>query len=418
MKKTSNIFYLTFLALPLAFVGIPIYLNIADFYAKKFGLNLVLIGSLLAFVRILDALQDPFIGYFSDYLCGKKIARQQIISFSSLALAAFFYLVFNPPQSIDSTIAAIWFTGSLAMTYLCFNFAVINFEAAIAISAKDDQERVTLNSLKEFLGLIGMIFAFIIPGILSEFFDSKQQNYFFLSLVFISLILLSNLLFLGIKEESQQVERKFYKPKFKEILGDKKFIFFLLIFFLNSVAVSLPAANMSFYVSDVLQSAQNIPWFLTTYFISACLFIPLWRMLFNKIGIIRSWMFSIAGAVTTFAFAYFLNSKNSQYFYLICLLSGIFLGADLIAAPSLMAKICEQKERLVSSYFSLWNFFGKIGLMVSASGSLIILGFFHYQPGNPINENLNQLSFFYAALPCLIKIAVAALLLKFKKYEN
>lgn len=413
MKKTA-IFYLAFLALPLAFVGIPIYLNIADFYAQKFGLNLVLIGSLLAFIRFFDAIQDPFIGYYSDVLCGKKISRRSIIIFFSSFLAVGFYLVFNPPQLATQIAAAIWFTLSLSITYLCFNFVIVNFESMIALLARDDEERIKFNSLKEFLGVVGMILAFLIPGILAKFFD-QQQNYFYLSLIFVLLILCAILLQFLKNKNRQSIAVIAYKPDFNLVIKDKKFLAFLGIFLLNSISVSLPAANMNFYVRDVLQAEENIAWFLTTYFTAACLFIPLWRFLFSKFGIINSWIISIIGAVATFGFAYFLDAQNSQFFFIICLLSGIFLGADLIAAPAIMAQITSKKNHLVSSYFSLWNFFSKMGLMLAASGSLIILGFFNYHPGNAIDDNLNHLSILYAAAPCFIKISVAALLLKFKK---
>jgi len=413
---------LTFLALPLSFVGIPIYLNIADFYAQKFGLSLVLIGAILAFIRIFDAASDLAIGYYSDFLSSRKISRKKIIIFFGSLLCVGFFFTFNPPLAISQNMAVVWFFITLTLTYSCFNFVIINFEALIALLAKDDKERISLNSKKEFLGLVGMIFAFIIPGIFLQIMHlDGQQSYFYLSLVFIALMVLA---MLSLRKNSlvNNVAQTPAKLNFSAIFGDKKFLSFLLIFLLNSIAVSLPAANMNFYVRDVLMSPQNIPWFLTTYFVSAGIFIPMWRYFFNNFGIIKSWIFSISGAILTFASAYFLDASHANYFYAICLFSGIFLGADLIAVPAILAKITQEKSEMVSSYFSLWNFCGKMGLMIAASGSLIVLGFYGYQPGNlTVNleaQNLNLIAFFYAALPCFIKIAVIILLLKFRKYEN
>ena len=118
MKKLE-IFNAAFLALPLSFISIPIYLNIADFYSQKFGLSLVIIGTLLAFVRIFDALQDPFIGYYSDFLSSKKIARENIIRLFSLLLCLSFFLVFNPPFFTNKFSIITWFVVSLCCTYLC-----------------------------------------------------------------------------------------------------------------------------------------------------------------------------------------------------------------------------------------------------------------------------------------------------------
>ncbi|MDX2082401.1 MAG: MFS transporter [Rickettsiales bacterium] len=424
--KKSQIFFLSFLALPLAFVGIPIYLNISDFYAQKFQLSLTLIGILLIFIRVVDALQDPLIGYFSDYLARKKISRQKIISVSALFLVLSFYLVFNPPLFLNKNLAITWFFITLIFTYSFFNFTIINFEALIAIIAKDDRERIIINSCKEFLGLIGMILAFILPTILVQnLAQSDQQNYHVLSLTFAVLIVLAVLFFLPkiqIDNEnlSQKISASFSKKiTFLAVWRDQKFLFFLLIFLVNSIAVSLPAANLNFYIREVLNSEKNLGWFLSIYFLSACFFIPIWKILFNKIGVIKLWILSISFSVLTFFLAYFLDNQTWQYFYFVCFFSGIFLGCDLIAPPIILAQIISSKKELASSYFSMWNLVAKLGLMIAASTSLIVLGFFGYQPENWSQNlawrDLNLIAFFYALLPCILKIITILLLKKWQK---
>ncbi|MBM5782210.1 MAG: MFS transporter, partial [Pelagibacterales bacterium] len=183
-----NIF-LTFLALSLSFVGIPIYVNISDFYARKFGISLIVIGLVLAIVRFIDSIQDPFIGKLSDNLSQKNISRKITISISGIFLCLFFYFVFNPPQNISQNLAILWFIVTLSATYFCFNFIFINFESIIAINSKNDQERVILNSFKEFFGILGMILAFTIPTILAKYYESEKvyQNF---SLIFVFLLII------------------------------------------------------------------------------------------------------------------------------------------------------------------------------------------------------------------------------------
>lgn len=427
MSKLQTFFF-SFLALPLAFVGIPIYLNISDFYARKFDISLTIIGILLIFIRIIDALQDPLIGYFSDSLSQKKFSHKKIIYLSSSLLCVAFYLVFNPPESLDRNLSVLWFSCSLIATYTCFNFTIINFESLAAILAKDDQQRIALNSCKELFGMIGMIFSFSLPAILVRFFHLDSDNvYTALSLAFTSLILLATFGFfrkVNIKEDPS-AHLQTSKIKFFEIFHDKKFLVFLGIFFLNGVAVSLPAANLNFYVHDVLRAQENLGWFLSLYFISACCFIPLWKYLATRFGMIRSWIFSILGSITTFSFAYFLAPDNADYFYLVCIFSGAFLGADLIIPPAILAKIaCSKKETIfrspnnfgISSYFSWWNLTTKMSLMIAASSSLIFLGLSGYKPGSlPAGTATISISFFYALLPCILKILTIFGLLHFVK---
>ncbi len=402
-----QIFFFSFLALPLSFVGIPIYLNVSDFYARKFEINLATIGILLIFIRIIDVVQDPLIGYLSDLLSQKKIGRKKIICTSSTLLCFAFYLVFNPPESLGKNLSILWFCGSLIATYTCFNFTIINFESLAAIFAKNDQERIALNSSKEMFGVIGMIFAFLLPTILVSFFLlDAAYVYPVFSFAFAALMLLASFgFFRKIKIEKEFLEiNPTAKIKFLEILRDKKFLVFLAIFFLNAVAVSLPAANLNFYINDILHRPENLGWFLSIYFISACVFIPFWKYCATKFGMIRSWIFSISGSVLTFSFAYFLTSENADYFYLVCFFSGAFLGADLIMPPAILAKITSAKKEMISSYFSWWNLTAKMSLMIAASSSLIVLGLSGYKPGLSAPEGVISISFFYALLPCVLKI--------------
>jgi Na+/melibiose symporter-like transporter len=182
------------------------------------------------------------------------------------------------------------------------------------------------------------------------------------------------------------------------------------------VAVSLPAANLNFYVRDVLQSSENLGWFLSIYFISACCFIPLWKYSAKSIGMIKSWILSISGSVLTFSFAYFLTAENADYFYLVCFFSGACLGADLIMPPVILAKITSAKKDMISTYFSLWNLTTKASLMIAASSSLIFLGLSGYKPGSLMPEtSASSIQFFYALLPCILKILTIFNLIRFAK---
>ncbi len=412
--KNRDVFFLTFIALPLSFVGIPIYLNIADFYARKFAINLATIGLLLLVVRIFDFLQDPFIGALSDRLSNGKISRRKIIRIAAIFLVIGFFLLFNPPYFLNEIAASVWFFVTLFFTYLSFNFISINFESAVARIANNDSERVKLNSVKEFFGLIGMILAFLLPGIFQQFFvEFHHLSHLFLALIFALLLGFGVVFF-----KAENVAKNISKPKFSLIFKDVNFRYFALIILLNSLAVSLPAANMNFYVRDVLQANKILPWSLSIYFLSACFFLVFWKKFFARFGIIPVWKFAIFGSILTFSGAYFLDNSSANFFYLICLFSGIFLGADLIAVPAILAKITNKKIELTSSYFSLLSLLSKIGLTIAASGSLIFLGYFGYNPNNVLPQNLWAISFFYAALPCFFKLIVIALIHKFQKYEN
>ena len=53
------------LQLPLAMAALPVVLNVAHYYGEVLKLSLALIGPILIVSRIIDAVQDPILGYIS-----------------------------------------------------------------------------------------------------------------------------------------------------------------------------------------------------------------------------------------------------------------------------------------------------------------------------------------------------------------
>lgn len=409
LSKSQIICY-SLLAFPLSFVGLPIYMNISNFYAREFGLSLTVIGLALIFVRLIDIIQDIFVGYASDIVASKGISRRRIIYYSSILLAISFFYLFNPPQFIAAS-ALLWFIVILVLTYTFFNFAVINYEAIAAIISNNDKQRISINSAKEFMGLLGFLVAAIVPFI---FID--KDGYLILSLAFALLILLIAFLALPrLKIASQNKEKAKAQVKITVAMKNKGFLFFMVIFLVNSLAVSFPSATIIFYVEDVLQQKDKFGLFLAIYFFSAISFIYFWKVLAQKFDKIKIWILSIVGSVITFIFAFIIGADNSWAFYLVCFFSGIFLGPDLITPPVIVASQVNKNNNEASSYFALYNMVSKIGLMLASSVSLLILGWYGYQPGSNNSQGVETIACVYALIPSLLKLIVIFLLIKYQK---
>ena len=104
----KNIFNYAVLAIPLAFVGLPIYINVSDFYVRHFEINIAFLAIIILVVRLLDALQEPFLGLLSDYLIKKNISHKKIIYVSASFLALSFFALFNPPNFTNPSLILLW----------------------------------------------------------------------------------------------------------------------------------------------------------------------------------------------------------------------------------------------------------------------------------------------------------------------
>jgi len=153
--------------------------------------------------------------------------------------------------------------------------------------------------------------------------------------------------------------------------------------------------------------------FLLLYFISGAAFMPLWVHLAEQFGKEKAWMMSMILAVFAFIWAFFLGAGDGYQYGIICLLSGMALGADLSLPPSILADriTSEKKEADATQYYALLAFIPKIAVAVVSGVSFLILGEFGFEAGaeNSV-EALNAMAFLYALIPCLIKLSAAALL--------
>ena len=176
-KKLTNLdlFSYGILGLPLGFIGLPLYVYLPKFYAENYGVSLVSLSVLLLMTRIIDTVQDPFIGWFSDHLnrLYKKSMRRQIICISIPLLCLAFLLLLFPA---DFASPLLWIGFFLILTYTTYSFLSINYYTIAAEITSSYHEQTKLVSSREGLALIGISLGSIVPAALISVFDSNMAH--------------------------------------------------------------------------------------------------------------------------------------------------------------------------------------------------------------------------------------------------
>ena len=111
------LFGYSILALPLAMAALPIYVHVPKYYATTLGAPLAWVGLILFAARLLDAVQDPLLGYLSDHAAGgRRWGRFALILFGVPVLAVGFVALFQPP--VAGAAAVSWLlAGSFVIVY-------------------------------------------------------------------------------------------------------------------------------------------------------------------------------------------------------------------------------------------------------------------------------------------------------------
>lgn len=437
MKRLSRraLFAYGLFGLPLALVALPVYVYVPQFYSDRFGLSLTAIGAALLLARLFDAFLDPAIGYWLDRVRRRassgsgfpgdtRAGYSGAILLALPALAFGFIALFHPPE-LASDQPLVWFVAALLLVYAGFSIATIAHQSWGAGLSSVIGERSRVTATREACALVGVILAAVMPVWLSLGW---------LSLTFIVTLLAGSAVLLihaprprpsalfstdatltghaAATHEPASATANFVSA-FAHVLRNRPFRWLFAVYIINGIAAAIPATLFLFFARDKLQLGDQAGLFLVLYFVAAAASMPLWVTLARRLGEARAWMIGMFLSIAAFVWVIELSAGDGTAFGVICVLSGLALGADLALPPALLAGVIGhaghdgQRE---GSYFGAWNWATKINLALAAGISLPLLEALGYTPAATDAAGLQALSIGYAVLPCFLKLMAAALL--------
>ena len=390
------------LGLPLAAAALPVYVHLPNLYGGLLGMNLALLGAVLLAARLADAFVDPLLGALADRLQRPRL----LIAVGVVLLVAGLAAVFNPPGALWW-----WLAAALVPVYLGYSLASIAFQSWGALLGETPHERTRVAAWREGFGLAGVVLASVAPTLLATRMDQGLARFSLLLAVCATLCAAVTLLRAPRPARAPAREAlslaalaaPFANPRFGPLFA---------AFIANGIASALPATLVLFFVSDALQAPQLAGAFLAAYFLAGAASLPLWLALARRLGKRKAWFASMAASVAAFAGALALGPGDIAGFVAVCLLSGFALGGDLALPPAMLADAIRARadEPRAGAYFGLWNFATKLNLALAAGLALPLLAAAGYVPG--AGAALGALYFAYCLLPCVLKLAAAAILLK------
>ena len=392
------------LGLPLAMAMLPIYVLVPNFYAADLGLGLALTGTVLFLARLLDTVQDPWLGHFID----RRSPRgwSMLLAGAAIALSMAMAALLMPPGGLGRSGLAVWLGALLALTYTVHSLVNITYLAWGARLSDQPGIRIRVTAWREGAGLLGVVLASVLPSVLAAQYGMGVALATFAGAFAVLLCAGTTVLLLAAPTPIRGA-RAAAAGSWRLPLRNRAFRRLAGVYFLNAVAVAIPATLALFFITDRLQLPSLTGLFLALYFISGALGLPLWTRLADRLGKRCSWRIGMLTGCAAFVWAVLLEPGSAVAYAGVCVMSGLALGADLSLPPALLADIIPTEERdATAAYFGLWSFLAKLALAL-AGLALPLLAFTDYQPGSPAGWNL---ALVYAGLPCLLKLLAARLL--------
>jgi glycoside/pentoside/hexuronide:cation symporter, GPH family len=395
------------LGLPLAFVTLPLYVVLPQYYATHHGVNLAVLGALLLGARFTDAVADPLMGRWADQLLSHAQAAWKTLALASAILAIAFYALFSPPAALSMNGRIVWCGAVLVVTYLSYSAITLIHQAwGVRLAGHNSARQAHFIAWREGQALVGVLLASALFGLA----DIHITTVVLAASLVIALGLLGHTGTLMQAQSANTSSRQhslflpFRTRDFRRLLG---------VYLVNGIAGSIPATLVLFFIEDRLQAPQHQAFFLSCYFLAAVLAMPLWLYAAKALGLARTWFMGMALTIAVFAGASQLGAGDIAAYTLVCLLSGAALGADLSMPSSLLTRVIDraghhgQAEGL---YLGWWHFATKLNLALAAGLALPLLALWGYKPGQHSEPALAALSLAYCLLPCALKCLAAVLL--------
>ena len=403
--QTSDGLRYGFMGLPLAFVALPLYVHLPNYYATEFGLSLALLGALLLAARMFDAITDPILGRITDHCFSVSNRRVLLVATFASALLVLGMMGLWFPL-VGAAQLPLWLLLGLLVTYTAYSQLQISHQSWAARLGGSEGWRTRIVAWREGYALVGVVLASVLPSVVGW---SGWLTVFTVAIV---------LGLYGWSRALQPTRAAITAPPASMLLPWQRPLFkkLMVVFVISGMASAMPATLVLFFIQDLLQARAWEPLFLSLYFVSAAASMPLWVRAVRHMGLARAWLGGMLLAVATFVWAGTLGAGDVVAFAVICALSGLALGADLAIPTAMLAGIIGQHKdqgHAEGAYFGWWNLASKLNLALAAGVALPMLGLLGYTPGLSSPEGLQALTVAYAVLPCVLKLIAAVALYRF-----
>ena len=216
----------------------------------------VFIAGVLAVGRIIEAFDDPIIGWWSDRTRSRWGRRLPFVFFSTPFYALFFALLWFTPAGGASFVNAIYIFIVLELFFLANTFSGGPYESLLPEIARTHRDRMSVVAWQFYFGILGAVLGLVLSGLIKDAFGFKVMG----AIVAVSALTFRYVGLRGVwrlaPRETPPAQIKL-KAAFTATLRNKQFLYFLPTFVFFQLAVTMVIAWLPFFVAEVLEERNG-----------------------------------------------------------------------------------------------------------------------------------------------------------------
>ncbi len=413
---------LVFYALPgfaLAVPTIPVYVYLPTFYAEFLGLGLAVTGATLLIARLFDVITDPLIGTLSDRFQFPWGRRKPWIIAGALLAGLGLVQLLMPSSNPEPSYLLTW----AIVLYLGWTMVAVPFTAWGAELSRDYHERARITGAREGAMILGILIAGGLPAAASAMGRSESDGLAAAAWLAIAIGLPTIALLVWLVPDQGQLPSSQLKQPIQplkalhSIIKNGPFVRLLSGWFVNGLANGFPAVLFPLYLQYCLEADATMRGiFIGVYFLAGVIAIPAWVSLSRRFGKHRIWCASMLMACLTFIWVPLLSPGDFVLFFIVCIITGFALGADLSLPPAMQADVIDfdalkTGQNRAGTFFALWSMGTKFALAGAVGIAFPLLSWLGFQTGiNNTPEALLALAVIYAFIPTVLKVGAIMLI--------
>ncbi len=401
--------------LPLAVLGLPLYVYLPSFYAETLGVGLTAVGAALLLARVWDVVSDPLVGIWSDHTNLPFGRRRGMMLLGAPVVMVSVYALFVPSQSVGASYLLLW----SVVVYLGWTMITLPYSAWGAELSEEYHQRTRITAVREGFALGGTVLALTLPALFALEVPSQSAMKLLSTLVLVLLPFSLLLAVLVMPEPRRHLVFPAWRTGLRVVLKNRPFIRLFAAYVLNGMANGIPATLFILFVTHVLQTRDLVGPLLVLYFLAGVAALPLWLRIARRFNKHRVWAASMLWASAVFVWVPFLSEGDAGLFIVICILSGLSLGVDMALPASMQADVVDHDQRLggggrTGLFFGLWGMGTKLALALAVGVSFPLLDMAGFKAtGDNSDQALLALSLLYGLLPVMVKLFAVRLVWNF-----
>lgn len=364
-----------------------------------------LLGILLGVGRVLEALDDPIIGYLSDKTKSRCGRRFPYIFFGAPLVALSFYLLWTPPQTSTTTLNAVYFFVTLQFFFLTYTIVSAPYEGILPEIAKKSADRVSTSAWRVLFGVIGAAVGLVGSSLIIHWFGFPAMG---VILGIIGLVAFWIAIF-GIRKRlttSKDVAQINLYSALAATLKNRQFLIFSLAFILFSLGLNLLTALLPFYTKIILGLSEGwVAIFTGAVLLSMVISLPLHQKLasshskkwvYSRSMFVLSLLFPLLAFIGIFSlttpFGFAQGEPITQTLILVVLI-GIALAGQFVFPNAILADVIDFDAtktglRREAIYYGMQNTLQKFSFALSSIIFGTTLSFFGATVDQPLGLRL------------------------------